>query len=116
MAKLAARADEGKVEAIDIYIAPNNKPVNGGAVIGGLAGGVARRIGSGRGKRRDRRRRDRRRGRRKRNREKAGADDVAIRVADASRFGRELILEDTRDLDLRVGDHVRVENGHVVRI
>ena len=50
MAEAPVRADEGKVEAIEIYRAPDNYPVNGGTVIGGIAGGViGHQIGSGRG-------------------------------------------------------------------
>ena len=50
MAEGPVRADEGKVEAIEIYRAPDNKPVNGGTLIGGIAGGViGHQIGSGRG-------------------------------------------------------------------
>ena len=30
--------------------------------------------------------------------------------------GSSLIVEDTRALDLRVGDRVRIENGHIIRI
>ena len=40
----------GQVEAIEIYRAPDNKLVNGGTLIGGIAGGViGHQIGSGRG-------------------------------------------------------------------
>ena len=50
MAEAPVRSEEGKVEAIEIYRAPDNKPVNAGAVIGGIAGGViGHQIGSGRG-------------------------------------------------------------------
>ena len=50
MAEAPVRADEGKIEAIEIYRAPDNKPVNGGTLIGGIAGGViGHQIGSGRG-------------------------------------------------------------------
>ena len=50
MAEAPVRADEGKVEAIEIYRASDNKLVNGGTVIGGIAGGViGHQIGSGRG-------------------------------------------------------------------
>ena len=118
MAEAAARADEGKVEAIDIYIAPNNKPVNGGTVIGGLAGGViGHQIGSGRGKTAA---------------TVAGAIGGAVvgneiekkqeqatqryRITVRLDSGSSLIVEDTRDLNLRVGDRVRIENGHIIRI
>jgi len=118
MAEAAARADEGKVEAIDIYIAPNNKPVNGGTLIGGLAGGViGHQIGSGRGKTAA---------------TVAGAVGGAVvgneiekkqeqatsryRITVRLDSGSSLIVEDTRDLNLRVGDRVRIENGHIIRI
>ena len=118
MVEAAARADEGKVEAIDIYIAPNNKPVNGGTVIGGLAGGViGHQIGSGRGKTAA---------------TVAGAIGGAVvgneiekkqeqatqryRITVRLDSGSSLIVEDTGDLNLRVGDRVRIENGHIIRI
>jgi len=118
MVEAAARADEGKVEAIDIYIAPNNKPVNGGTVIGGLAGGViGHQIGSGRGKTAA---------------TVAGAIGGAVvgneiekkqeqatqryRITVRLDSGSSLIVEDTRDLNLRVGDRVRVDDGHIRRI
>ena len=50
MAEAPVRTDEGRVEAIEIYRAPDNKPVNAGTLIGGIAGGViGHQIGSGRG-------------------------------------------------------------------
>ena len=118
MAEAAARADEGKVEAIDIYIAPNNKPVNGGTVLGGLAGGViGHQIGSGRGKTAA---------------TVAGAIGGAVvgneiekkqeqatpryRITVRLDSGSSLIVEDTRDLNLRVGDRVRVDDGHIRRL
>ena len=119
MAEAAARADEGKVEAIEIYSAPDNKPVNKGTVIGGLAGGViGHQIGSGRGKTAA---------------TIAGAVGGAVvgneiekkqEQAKSPRYritvrldsGSSLIVEDTRDLNLRVGDRVRIENGHLTRI
>ena len=119
MAEAAARVDEGKVEAIDIYIAPNNKPVNRGTVIGGLAGGViGHQIGSGRGKTAA---------------TIAGTVGGAVvgneiekkqEQAKSPRYritvrldsGSTLIVEDTRNLNLRVGDRVRIENGNLTRI
>ncbi len=117
MAEDTVRADEGNVEAIEIYRAPDNKPVNGGAVIGGIAGGViGHQIGSGRGntaatiagtlggalvgseieKRQ----------------EQATRHRITVRLES----GNSLIVEDRRDLNLRVGDRVRVEDGHIHRI
>jgi outer membrane lipoprotein SlyB len=118
MAEAAARADEGKVEAIEIYRAPDNKPVNGGTVIGGIAGGViGHQIGSGRGKTAA---------------TIAGAIGGAVvgneiekqqgqatpryRITVRLDSGSSLIVEDTRDLNLRVGDRVRIEDGHIYRI
>ena len=120
MAEAAARADEGKVEAIEIiYSAPDNKPVNKGTVIGGLAGGViGHQIGSGRGKTAA---------------TIAGTIGGAVvgneiekkqeqakspryRISVRLDSGSSLIVEDTRDLNLRVGDRVRIEDGHINRI
>ena len=119
MAEAAARADEGKVEAIEItYGAPDNKPVNGGTVIGGLAGGViGHQIGSGRGKTAA---------------TIAGAVGGAVvgneiekkhgqatpryRITVRLDSGNSLVVEDTRDPNLRVGDRVRIESGHLHRI
>ena len=118
MAEAAARTDEGKVEAIDIiYSAPDNKPVNKGTVIGGLAGGVVgHQIGSGHGKTAA---------------TIVGAvggaavgNEIEKKQQATPRYritvrldsGSSLIVEDTRDLNLRVGDRVRIENGHLTRI
>jgi uncharacterized protein YcfJ len=120
MAEAAARDDEGKVEAIEIiYSSPDHKPVNKGTVIGGLAGGViGHQIGSGRGKTAA---------------TIAGTVGGAVvgneiekkqEQAKSPRYritvrldsGSTLIVEDTRDLNLRVGDRVRMENGHLTRI
>ena len=118
MAEAAARADEGKVEAIEIiYSAPDNKPVNKGTVIGGIAGGViGHQIGSGRGKTAA---------------TVAGTIGGAVigneiekkqqatpryRIAVRLDSGSSLIVEETRDLNLRVGDRVRIEDGHISRI
>ena len=117
MAEAPVRADEGKVEAIEIYRAPDNNPVNGGTVIGGIAGGViGHQIGSGRG-----------------NTaatiagaiggavigneiEKKQAQVVRYRITVRLDSGSSLIVEDTRDLNLRVGDRVRIDDGHIYRI
>jgi outer membrane lipoprotein SlyB len=112
MAQSPVRAEEGKVETIELYRAPGNKLVNGGAVIGGIAGGViGHQIGSGRGN---------------------AAATIAGALGgtlvgsqiEATRYritvrldsGSSLIVEDQRDLNLRVGDRVGVEDGHVHRI
>jgi uncharacterized protein YcfJ len=119
MAEAAARADEGKVEAIEIiYSAPEHTPVNKGTVIGGIAGGViGHQIGSGGGKTAA---------------TIAGTIGGAVvgneidkkqekatpryRISVRLDTGSSLIVEETRDLNLRVGDRVRVENGHISRI
>ncbi len=117
MAETPVRADEGKVEAIEIYRAPDNNPVNGGTVIGGIAGGViGHQIGSGRGNTAA---------------TIAGAiggavvgNEIEKKQRQATRYritvrldsGNSLIVEDTRDLNLRVGDRVRIDDGHILRI
>ena len=117
MAEAPVRADEGKVEAIEIYRAPDNTPVSAGTVIGGIAGGViGHQIGSGRGNTAA---------------TIAGViggavvgNEIEKKQAPATRYritvrldsGSTLIVEDTRDVNLRVGDRVRIEDGHVYRI
>jgi outer membrane lipoprotein SlyB len=116
-AEAPVRADEGQVVAIEIYRAPDNKPVNGGTLIGGVAGGViGHQIGSGRGNTAA---------------TIAGAiggavvgNEIEKKQGQATRYrfnvqldtGSSLIVEDTHDLNLRVGDRVRLENGHLYRI
>ena len=120
MAEAAGRGDEGKVEAIEIiYSAPDHNPVNKGTVIGGLAGGViGHQIGSGRGKTAativgtvggavvgneiEK----------KQEQAKSPRYRITVRLDS----GSTLIVEDTRDLNLRVGDRVRIEDGHIHRI
>jgi outer membrane lipoprotein SlyB len=116
MAEAPIRADEGQVEAVEIYRAPDNNPVNGGTLIGGIAGGViGHQIGRGRGNTAA---------------TIAGAIGGAVvgneleKQQQATRYritvqldsGSSLIVEDTRDLNLRVGDRVRIEDGHLYRI
>jgi outer membrane lipoprotein SlyB len=117
MAEAPVRADEGRVEAIEIYRAPDNKPVNAGTLIGGIAGGViGHQIGSGRGNTAA---------------TIAGAiggavvgNEIEKKQGQATRYritvrldsGSSLIVEDTRDLNLRVGDRVRIDDGHIYRI
>jgi outer membrane lipoprotein SlyB len=111
------RADEGKVEAIEIYRAADNKPVNVGTVIGGIAGGViGHQIGSGRGNTAA---------------TIAGAiggavvgNEIEKKQVQGTRYkvtvrldsGSSLIVEDTRDVNLRVGDRVRVDGNRLIRI
>jgi outer membrane lipoprotein SlyB len=117
MAESPVRADEGNVEAIELYRTSDNKLVNGGTVIGGIAGGViGHQIGSGRGNTAA---------------TIAGAlggalvgNEIEKKQTQATRYritvrldsGSSLIVEDTRDLNLRVGDRVRIEDGHIYRI
>ena len=117
MAEGAARVNEGKVEAIEIYRAPDNKFVNGGTLIGGIAGGViGHQIGSGRGNTAA---------------TIAGAiggaavgHEIAKKQEQATRYritvrldsGSSLIVEETRDPNLLVGDRVQIEDGHIYRI
>ena len=117
MAEGPVRTDEGQVEAIAIYRAPDNKLVNGGTLIGGIAGGViGHQIGSGRGNTAA---------------TIAGAiggavvgNEIEKKQGQATRYritvrldsGSSLIVEETRELNLRVGDRVRVEDGHIYRI
>lgn len=117
MAEAPARADEGQVEAIEIYRGPDNKPLNGGTVIGGIAGGViGHQIGSGRGNTAA---------------TIAGAiggavvgNEIEKRQTPTTRYritvrlgsGSSLIVEETRDLNLRVGDRVRIEDNHIYRL
>jgi hypothetical protein len=117
MAEPPVRPYEGQVEAIEIYRAPDNNPVNGGTVIGGIAGGViGHQIGSGRGNTAA---------------TIAGAlggalvgNEIEKKQRQATRYritvrldsGSSLIIEDQRDLNLRVGDRVRVEDDHIHRI
>jgi len=117
MAEVPVRGDEGNVEAIEIYRAPDNKPINGGTVIGGIAGGViGHQIGSGRGNTAA---------------TIAGAlggavvgNEIENKQRQATRYritvrldaGSSLIVDEQRDPNLRVGDRVRVEDGHIHRI
>ena len=117
MDEAPVRADEGKIEAIEIYRALDNKPVNGGTLIGGVAGGViGHQIGSGRGNTAA---------------TIAGAiggavvgNEIEKKQRQATRYrvtvrldsGSSLIVEETRNLDLRVGDRVRIEDGHIYRV
>ena len=116
-AESADRIDYGVVESIQVFRTSDNQPVNVGTVLGGIAGGViGHQIGSGRGNTAA---------------TIAGAvggamigNEVQKSQVQGSRYrvtvrldsGTQLILEDTREVDLRVGDRVRVENNRVSRI
>ena len=117
MAEAPVRAEEGNVEAVELYRTSDNKLVNGGTVIGGIAGGViGHQIGSGRGNTAA---------------TIVGAlggalvgNEIEKKQTQATRYritvrldsGNSLIVEDQRDLNLRAGDRVRVEDSHIHRI
>jgi outer membrane lipoprotein SlyB len=116
-AEPADRVDYGVIESIQVFRTSDNQPINAGTVLGGVAGGViGHQIGSGRGNTAA---------------TIAGAiggavvgNEVHKSQVQSSRYritvrldsGEQLILEDTRDVDLRVGDRVRVENNRVSRM
>jgi outer membrane lipoprotein SlyB len=112
----AVRIDYAAVEAIEIYRASDNKPINVGTVLGGIAGGViGHQIGGGAGNTVA---------------TIAGAIGGAVlgsqveHRVNGSRYritvrldsGSALIVEDSREVELRVGDRVRVENKRVFRV
>lgn len=109
--------DYGTVTAIEIYRASDNQPINTGTVLGGIAGGViGHQIGRGGG-----------------NTaativgaiggaavgnqiEKNRVQTPRYRITVKLDSGSSLIVEDTRDVNLRVGDRVRVEDNQVHRV
>jgi outer membrane lipoprotein SlyB len=113
--RIAVHIDYGAVEAIEIYRGSDNKPINVGTVLGGIAGGViGHQIGGGAGNTVA---------------TIAGAiggvvlgSQVEHRV-NGSRYritvqldsASTVIVEDSRELELRVGDRVRVETNRVFR-
>ena len=117
MAETPVHVEAGKVDAIEVYRTSDSKPVNSGAVIGGIAGGViGHQIGSGRGNTAA---------------TIVGAlggaavgNEIEKRQAQTTRYritvrldsGSSLIVEDQSDLNLRVGDRVRVEDGQLHRM
>jgi outer membrane lipoprotein SlyB len=118
MAEPPGQAYEGKVEAIEIYrTSSDNAPLNTGTVVGGIAGGViGHQIGSGRGNTAA---------------TIAGAiggavvgNEIEKRRAQPTRYrinvrldsGSSLVVDEMRDLNLRVGDRVRVEDGRIYRV
>ena len=117
LAETPTRIDYGKIEAIEVYRGSDNQPVNVGTVLGGVAGGViGHQIGSGRGNTAA---------------TIAGAiggavigNEIEKKQVQGSRYritvrldsGSTLIVEDTRDVNLRVGDRVRVENNRIYRV
>ena len=110
IAEAPFRVDCGTIVAIEIYRASDNQPINVGAVLGGIAGGViGHQIGSGRG-----------------NTaatigsgneiEKKQVQGSWYRITVRLDSGSSLIVDDTRDVNLRVGDRVRLENNRLHRI
>jgi outer membrane lipoprotein SlyB len=113
-AETTVRVDYGS--AIEIFRAADKQPVNVGTVLGGLAGGATgHQIGSGRGITPDH----------------PGAiggaavgTELEKKRVQGSRYritvrldsGSALIAEDTRDINLRVGDRVRIENNRIYRV
>lgn len=110
------RVEHGYVEAIQVYRKGGNSPVNVGTLLGGLAGGVVgHQIGGGSG-----------------NTVAtiggaiAGAvvgSEVEKRRVEGTRYrvtvhldsGATLSVEDAHDVNLRIGDRVKVENDRVFR-
>jgi len=110
------RIDYGTVEAIEIYRGSDNKPISVGTVLGGIAGGViGHQIGGGAGNTVA---------------TIAGAIGGAVlgheleKKVTGSRYritvqldsGSTVIVEDSREIELRVGDRVRVETNRVFRV
>lgn len=116
-AETVERIDYRAVESIQVFRTSDSQAVNAGTVLGGFAGGViGHQIGSGRGNTAA---------------TIAGAIGGAMngnevqkshvqvswyRIAVRLDSGTKLILEDTREVDLRVGDRVWVENNRIYRI
>ena len=116
-AKDPARVEYGTVEAIEIHRSADRPPINTGTVVGGIAGGViGHQIGSGRGNTAA---------------TIAGAiggavvgNEIEKKQTHVSRYritvrldsGSSLIVDDTRDGNLRVGDRVRVEDNQLYRV
>lgn len=116
MASEQVRVEYGTIETIEIYRASDSQPINTGSVLGGLAGGViGHQIGGGRGKTAA---------------TVVGAiggavigNEIEKKEVQGSRYritvrldsGSSLVVEDTRDVNLRVGDRVRVEDNRIDR-
>ena len=116
MAKEPVHVDYGNIEAIEIYRSSDNQPINTGSVLGGLAGGViGHQIGDGGGKTAA---------------TVVGAiggavigNEIEKKQVEGSRYritvrldsGSSLVVADTREVNLRVGDRVRVEDNRIYR-
>jgi outer membrane lipoprotein SlyB len=121
MAQSSTAGDYGTIEAIEIYRTNDNQPVNVGTVLGGVAGGViGHQIGNGRGNTAatiagaiggavvgNEIEKKRVQGSRYR---------ISYRITVRLDFGSALIIEDARDVNLRIGDRVRVENNRISRV
>ena len=115
-ARAPIRVEHGTVEAIQIYRSGDNQLINVGTLLGGIAGGViGHQIGSGSG-----------------NTvatiggaiaggvvgheiEKKRVEGSRYRITVHLESGATLSVENAKDLNLRVGDRVRVENGRIYR-
>ena len=111
------RVDYGHVESIQVYRSADNQLINVGTILGGIAGGViGHQIAGGTGNTVA---------------TIAGAlggafvgNEIEKTQVQGSRYrntvrldsGSMLVVEDTRDVNLRVGDRVRVENNRVYRL
>ena len=111
------RIDYGYVESIQVYRTTDHQPINVGTILGGVAGGViGHQVGGGTG-----------------NTvatiagaiggaivgneiEKSQVQGTGYRITVRLESGSTLVVEDTREMDLRVGDRVRVENNRVYRL
>jgi outer membrane lipoprotein SlyB len=110
------RVEHGYVEAIQVYRKGDNQPVNVGTLLGGLAGGViGHQIGGGSG-----------------NTvatiggaiagavvgnevEKNRVEGTRYRITVHLNSGATLSVEEADEVNLRIGDRVRVENNRVFR-
>lgn len=110
------RTEHGTVEAIQVYRKGDGQPVNVGTLLGGLAGGViGHQIGGGQG-----------------NTvatiggaiagavvgheiEKRQVEGTRYRITVHLNSGATLTVDEADELNLRVGDRVRVENNRVYR-
>ena len=116
-AETTVPAELGTVEAIEIFRGADNRPANVGTVLGGLAGGaIGHQIGSGRG-----------------NTaativgavsgavigteiERKHVQGTRYRITVRLDSGSTLVVEDTRDVNLRVGDRVRMAGDRIHRL
>lgn len=108
--------DYGTVTALEIYRASDDQPINTGTVVGGIAGGViGHQIGGGHGKtaatilgtiggaaigNQI---------------EKNNVQRPRYRITIKLDSGSSLIIDETRDMNLRVGDRVRLEDDRIYR-